>query len=68
MVCENALVHELGKAGLFVEQQHPVTVYYDGVVVGSYGAVHQEASGLRLCLLLNFGTPRLEIKRLVNDA
>ena len=25
------------------------------------------ASGMRLCLLLNFGTPRLGIKRLIND-
>jgi GxxExxY protein len=24
-----------------------------------------KATGLRLCLLLNFGTPRLEIKRVV---
>jgi GxxExxY protein len=92
---ENALAHELRKAGLLVDQQHPVTVYYDGVVVGAYAAdllvektvlvelkavaelnaVHRtqcvnylKASGLWLCLLLNFGTPRLEIKRLVNDA
>ncbi len=27
-----------------------------------------KGSGLRLCLLLNFGSPRLEIKRVVNDA
>jgi len=26
---------------------------------------HLKATGLRLCLLLNFGTPRLEIKRVV---
>ncbi len=26
-----------------------------------------KASGLRVCLLLNFGTPRLGIKRLVNN-
>jgi hypothetical protein len=25
-----------------------------------------KATGLRLCLLLNFGKPRLEIKRVVN--
>jgi GxxExxY protein len=25
-----------------------------------------KATGLRLCLLLNFGNPRLEIKRIVN--
>ncbi len=94
-VYENALAHELRKAGLFVEQQFPISVRYDGVVVGSYAAdlmvektvlvelkaitaldsVHRaqcinylKGSGLRLCLLLNFGSPRLEIKRVVNDA
>nr|WP_294505032.1 GxxExxY protein [uncultured Rhodopila sp.] len=94
-VYENAMAHELRKAGLLVEQQHPVTVHYDGVVVGSYAAdslvektvlvelkavttldaVHRaqcinylKGSGLWLCLLLNFGTPRLEIIRVVNDA
>jgi GxxExxY protein len=93
-VYENALAHELRKAGLAVEQQHPVTVHYDGVVVGTYTAdllvenavlvelkavtaldtVHRaqcinylKGSGLWLCLLLNFGNPRLKIKRVVND-
>jgi GxxExxY protein len=92
-VYENALTHELRKAGLLVEQQHNVVVHYDGVVVGNYSAdllvenavlvelkavtaldtVHRaqcinylKGSGLWLCLLLNFGNPRLEIKRLVN--
>ena len=37
-VYENALVHEPRKAGLTVEQQHAVTVHYDGVVVGAYVA------------------------------
>jgi GxxExxY protein len=93
-VYENALTHELRKAGLAVEQQYPVTVHYDGVIVGTYIAdmlventvmvelkavtaldtVHRaqcinylKGSGLWLCLLLNFGNPRLEIKRVVND-
>ena len=35
-VYENALVHELKKRGLLVEQQKRVTIYYDGVVVGDY--------------------------------
>ena len=35
-VYENAWLHELRKAGLFVEQQKPVTILYDGVVVGEY--------------------------------
>jgi GxxExxY protein len=37
-VYENALAHELRKAGLHVQQQHGVTVYYDGVSVGEYSA------------------------------
>lgn len=37
-VYENALAHELRKAGLKVEQQHAITVHYDGVVVGEYAA------------------------------
>jgi GxxExxY protein len=92
-VYENALVHELRKAGLAVEQQHGVLVHYDGVIVGAYAAdllvenavlvelktvgaldgVHRaqcmnylKATGLQLCLLLNFGNSRLEIKRLVS--
>lgn len=93
-VYENALAHELRKAGLRVEQQHNVLVQYDGVVVGIYvadllvedevlvelkavttlDAIHRaqcinylKGSGLWLCLLLNFGNPRIEIKRVVND-
>jgi GxxExxY protein len=91
-VYENALAHELRKAGLAVAQQRGATVLYDGVVVGSYAVdllveeslivelkavrvldnVHKaqclnylRATGLHMCLLLNFGTPNLEIKRLV---
>jgi GxxExxY protein len=92
-VYENALAHELRKAGLVVDQQQGLTVQYDGVVVGDYvvdlmversiivelkalrtldEAHHAQclnylkASGLRLGLILNFGLPRLEIKRVVN--
>ncbi len=91
-VYENALSHELLKAGLVVSQQHRTVVRYDGIVVGDYAVdllvertvvvelkvakaiddVHLaqclnylKASGLHLCLLLNFGKPRLEIKRIV---
>ena len=92
-VYENALAHELRKAGLAIEQQKGVTVIYDGIEVGAYvmdliveqtllvelkaakaldPAHHAQcinylkASGLRLGLLLNFGNPRLEIKRVTN--
>ncbi len=90
-VYENALAHELRKAGLSVAQQHAMVAKYDGVVVGEYVAdllveslvlvelkcdravddVHLaqclnylKATGLRLCLLLNFGKPRVEIRRI----
>ncbi len=92
-VYDNALAHELRKAGLAVEQQSEVEVRYDGVNVGSYRAdllvarsvvvelkavkaldeIHVaqclnylKASGLRLCLLLNFGKPKLEVRRLIH--
>ena len=91
-VYENALVHELRKAGLGVSQQHPIKVHYDSVVVGDYVAdllveetvlveikavkafddVHMaqclnylKATGLHVCLLINFGSPKVEVKRLV---
>jgi GxxExxY protein len=35
-VNENALYHELRKAGLRVQQQHPIPVWYDGVLVGNF--------------------------------
>ena len=93
-VYENALAHELRKAGLKVEQQHGITVRYDAVVVGEYAAdllvdgvllielkavkevdhVHVaqclnylKATGLRLCLLMNFAKPRLDIRRIANN-
>jgi GxxExxY protein len=90
-VYENALEIELTKAGLLVEQQHPITAFYDEQNVGEYVAdllVEKEvivetkavkriedihlaqclnylkATGLKLCLLINFGATRVEIKRL----
>jgi len=93
-VYENALAYEIRKRGLSVVQQHPVSVCYDGIVVGDYFAdmivenqiivelkvakafdeAHRaqclnylKAAGLRLGLLLNFGKPRLEIKRIANN-
>lgn len=92
-VYENALAHELRKAGLAVAQPHGVTVHYDGIVAGEYvvdllveGTIivelkairvlenihtaqcinYLKATGMPLCLLLNFGKPRLEIHRLAH--
>jgi len=92
-VYENALSHELRKNSLSLEQQKPIQVIYDKVIVGDYIAdilvesavivelkatkaideIHKaqllnylNATGLNLGLLLNFGQPKLEIKRFVN--
>ena len=35
-VYENALVYELTQLGLDVTQQYPISVYYEGVLVGEY--------------------------------
>lgn len=93
-VYENALAHEVRKAGLAVGQQYPIPVIYDGVVVGDYTAdllvanevlvelkaikniddIHVaqclnylKATGCIICLLINFGNPRVEIKRIINN-
>ena len=93
-VYENALAHELRKAGLAFTQQYGIAVKYDGVVVGEYAVdllveqsvlvelkavraldeVHRaqclnylKATGLRVCLLLNFGLPRVTISRIVQN-
>lgn len=89
-VYENALLYELRKAGLNAQPQKPITISYDGVVVGEYFAdlvvedlviveikavkalddVHSAqclnyllATGLPVCLLLNFGGTKVQIKR-----
>ncbi len=81
------------KAGLKVEQQFKIEVWYDGIVVGNFIAdllVEKEvlvelkaiknlepqniaqclnylkATQLAICLLLNFGTTRIQYKRIVN--
>jgi GxxExxY protein len=38
VVYENALAYELRKAGLAVEQQWPIQVFYEGIEVGFYRA------------------------------
>ena len=92
-VYENALEYELRKRGRRVQQQFPINVRYDGVIVGDYIAdlivdelvlvevkavkcfddIHLaqclnylKATGLNVCLLINFGTPKIELKRIVN--
>jgi GxxExxY protein len=37
-IYENALAHELRKAGFAVTQQHNISVCYDDVVIGVYAA------------------------------
>lgn len=93
-VYENALVHEVKKAGLEVSQQHTIQVQYDGIIVGDYVAdlfveqkvlvelkavkaldsIHHaqcmnylKATGNTICLLINFGSPKLEVRRIVNQ-
>jgi GxxExxY protein len=91
-VYENALVVELARAGFAVEQQKPIKVSYEGVIVGDFAGdivvngtvilelkaakiideIHKaqllnylRATGLKVGLILNFGTSRLGIKRMV---
>jgi len=91
-VYENALVHELRRSGLKVEQQVPIKIHYDDIVAGDYvadvlveGEVlielkavqklddiqiaqclnYLNGTGLHICLLINFGVPKVEIKRIV---
>jgi GxxExxY protein len=91
-VYENALAFEMRRCGLNVLQQHPITVFYEGAVVGDYhadlfinGSVivelkavkeltdthvaqclnYLKATGVRVCLLVNFAKPKVEIRRLV---
>ena len=93
-VYENALALELRAAGLAVEQQRGITVFYQGTVVGEYFAdllveksvivelktvraldrAHRaqcinylRATGMELCLMINFGARRVEIQRVVQD-
>ena len=93
-VYENALLHELLKAGIECKSQHRMQVVYDGIIVGEYvadilveatvlveaKAVRQldenhlaqclnylKATGLTVCLLINFGRPRIEVKRVMRS-
>ena len=93
-VYERALVQELRLAGLNVQAQYPISVYYKKIVVGNFYADilventvlielkalnsldskhhaqclnYLKASNLNLCLLLNFGTPKIQIKRIIQN-
>jgi len=93
-VYENSMAHEVRKNGLRVEQQYPVQVAYDGIVVGEFVAdllvegtvvvelkavkelddIHVaqclnylKATGLTVCILINFGKSRIDIRRIVNN-
>jgi GxxExxY protein len=90
-VYENALVHDLRKAGLDVKQQYPIRVFYDVIVVGEFvadilvndfiivelkvakaldevhvaqGLNYLRSTRLSLCLLINFGKSKVEVRRL----
>lgn len=93
-VYENALVYELRKTGIHIEQQKGINVFYDGFLVGEFFADmivensviielktvklldenqlaqclnYLKAIDLKICLLINFAKPRIEIKRIVNN-
>ena len=93
-IYENALVIELRRAGLCLEQQHSISVFYDDALIGqclvdilvdrrvivelkavkALDEVHAaqclnylKAAGLKICLLVNFGRPRVQVKRIVSD-
>ena len=92
-VYENALAYEAKQNDLNVEQQFPISVMYEDLIVGEYFAdllVQEEiivelkavkaldsshfaqcmnylkATGKKVCLLINFGSPKVEIKRIMN--
>jgi GxxExxY protein len=89
----NAMCYEVGKCDLKVEQQFPINVIYEGIIVGEYFAdmlVQDEVivelkavkaldqshfaqcmnylkgTGKKVCLLINFGAQKVEIRRVVN--
>lgn len=92
-IYENGLAHRLRKAGLRIEQQHPLKVHdEDGTVLGDYyadlfvedsliielkackalAAEHTaqvlgylRASSHHNALLINFGSPKIEIRKLI---
>lgn len=92
-VYENGLANRLGKQGLHVKQQHPISVCdEDGTILGEYYAdlfienelivelkavktladehtaqvlAYLRATNLQHGILVNFGSPKLQIKKLI---
>ncbi|MDP2153091.1 MAG: GxxExxY protein [Methylotenera sp.] len=89
-VYENALAIELGKNKLAYQQQYPIKVTYDDIIVGEYISDliveskvlielkaskciddthlaqclnYLKATNIRFGLIINFGKPKVEIKR-----
>ena len=64
-VYQNALIWELRKTGLKAEAERPISVRYDGQIVGAFTAdvLVLTATGLDEGMLLNFGTERLQFKK-----
>jgi len=65
-VYENALTHELRKTGLKVVQQAPLTVTYDGIVVGDYSADLYVESRLVLELKTTKGINDIHLAQTLN--
>jgi hypothetical protein len=60
-VYENAMIIELRENELTVEVQKPLDVKYKAQLIN-----YLNACNIRYGLILNFGNPKVEIKRLVN--
>lgn len=81
-VYANALAYELIQKNFKIKKQHPIKVYYKGSVVGilietkacsglnnlhiSQCLNYLKACNLHLCLLINFGTPLVQLRRVIN--
>jgi len=65
-VYQTALAHELTLRGIPFEQYKKLPVAYKGIFIGEYEAQahhYLTATGCRLAILINFGTPSLTQKR-----
>ena len=66
-VYQKAMVLELKKHQIDAVAEYPINVYYDDTVVGEFREVqlvnYLSATHIDNGLLINFGAPKLEIKR-----